>query len=68
MEIPKWMFIYVGGSLVFCNLGEGLHVEKAREPHIPHVEYISVSTASSTRTVSNTTANGFTSVSGDRVG
>jgi hypothetical protein len=68
MGMPKWVFIYIGGSLILCNLGEGLHVEKAREPHIPHVEYISVSTANLTYAVSSTTANGFTFVSGDRVG
>ena len=68
MEMPKWILIYMGGSLIFYNLAEGLHVDKAREPHIPHVEYFSVSTANLTYMVSNTTANGFTFVSGDRVG
>ena len=68
MEMPKWVSIYVGGSLIFCNVGEGLLVEKAREPHIPHVDYFSVSTANLTYTVSSTTANGFTFISGDRVG
>ena len=31
MEMPKWILVYMGGSLIFCNLAEGLYVDKARE-------------------------------------
>ena len=66
MGFPRWVIIYVGGSLVYCTVAEGLHVDKASKPHIPHPEYFSVSTSNLTYFVSGTTANGAVFASGDQ--
>lgn len=67
MGLPKWVFVCVGGSLVFCSIAEGLHVDKATKPHVPQQEYFPVSTASLTYLVSGTTTNGVIFASGDRI-
>ena len=68
MGFPRWAFEYVCGFLVCCAIAEGLHVDKATKPHIPHQEFFPVSTSNLTYTVSATTANGLSFASGDRIG
>ena len=59
-------WVFVGGALVYCVVAEGLHIEKAPEPHIPHVAYSSASTKDLTYLVSATTANRVLFARGDR--
>lgn len=68
MGFPRWVFVYIGGFLVYCPIAEGLHVDKATKPHVPHQEFFSVSASNLTYQVSATTANGLSFVSGDRIG
>ena len=54
------------GSLVCGFVVEGLHVDKASKPHIPHQAYVSASTKDLAYFVSGTTANGMVFASGDQ--
>ena len=52
------VLISVGGALVFSMTAEGLHVDKAQRPHIPHQVYVFASTSDLFYTISFTTAPG----------
>jgi hypothetical protein len=67
MEFPRWVTLIIGGQLVYVCVAEGMHVEKAKEPHIPEVVYATASTKDLTYFVSGTTA-GTLAISGDRRG
>ena len=66
MEFPRWVAVIVGGQLIYVCMSEGLHIEKAKEPHIPEITYTSASTKDLTYMISGTTA-GTVALSGDRL-